>query len=81
MLRFLLVEAAQVTVRSLPEWRSTSEHAPVCASRACSPILLTPFSMLPDFCSAVEMRHAHVWSIPKKHLSDCHQRQVRPRLK
>jgi len=26
MLRFLLVEAAQVTVRSLPEWRSKYVH-------------------------------------------------------
>jgi hypothetical protein len=26
MLRFLLVEAAQVTVRSLPEWRSNYLH-------------------------------------------------------
>jgi hypothetical protein len=26
MLRFLLVEAAQVTVRSVPEWRSKYVH-------------------------------------------------------
>jgi hypothetical protein len=31
MLRFLLVEAAQVTVRSLPEWRSKYFHLAMAA--------------------------------------------------
>jgi len=41
MLRFLLVEAAQVTVRSLPEWRSKFFHLALRRGRKIAKVAMT----------------------------------------
>jgi transposase len=42
MLRFLMVEAAQVTVRSLPEWRSKYFHLMLRRGRKIAKVAMAP---------------------------------------
>lgn len=59
MLRFLMVEAAQVTVRSLPEWRSKYFHLRAIVHQVvpcnCSPLTVTQRPSMPRAKDTSEM--------------------------
>jgi len=62
MLRFLLVEAAQVTVRSLPEWRSQyfrSDDAPGTEDGESGDGAPTRHSFVLDALLGAGSRHCH----------------------